>query len=193
MKKLNTYLLLLSIIFVSFIDASAKTWYVKTGSTGTGSSWEATTNLSYALNNAVAGDEIWVSSGTHKPTTTTNRTVSFTIKEGIKVYGGFAGNETSLSQRNWYRHKTILSGDIGTINENNDNSYQVVKFIGSEETPITNNTVLDGFFIQDGYANGTTPANNGAGIYLDRASPIIKNIWIKDNFAQGQGGLFLQM
>lgn len=71
-----------------------------------GSSWEnAFTDLQSALAIAGASDQIWVAEGTYLPTTGNNlpegvddiRAVSFVINNGVKVYGGFAGDETLIS------------------------------------------------------------------------------------------------
>jgi hypothetical protein len=50
-----------------------------------------------ALAHAVSGDQIWVAMGTYTPTTGTNQSVSFLLKNGVAIYGGFAGGETALS------------------------------------------------------------------------------------------------
>src|SRR5690606_38443502 len=110
-------------------EFSPKTIYVKWNATGTneGSSWtDAYTSLQSALSAASSGDEIWVATGTYKPTTTTNRTISFTLTNDVSVYGGFAGTEAFLSQRDWETNVTTLSGDIGAAGNNTDNSYHVV-------------------------------------------------------------------
>ncbi len=83
--------------------------------------------------------------GTYKPTTTTDRSASFTLKNGVAVYGGFAGGETQLSARNWSSNVTTLSGDIGTASNTGDNSYHVV-------TGATDYATLDGFTITGGNA-----------------------------------------
>ena len=57
--------------------------------------------------------EVWVAAGTYKPTTGTDRSISFKMKNGVAVYGGFAGNENDLSDRDIAANPTILSGDIG--------------------------------------------------------------------------------
>ncbi|MDJ0901612.1 MAG: hypothetical protein QNJ55_22675 [Xenococcus sp. MO_188.B8] len=74
-----------------------------------GNSWEnAFTDLQAALEIATPNDEIWVVGGTYKPTIGTNRGISFDIPSGVAVYGGFAGGEASLEQRNWIDNVTIL-------------------------------------------------------------------------------------
>src|ERR1700693_5589942 len=74
--------------------AGAAVVYVKSDATGTinGSSWvNAFTDLQAALAAAQAGDEIWVAAGTYKPTSGTDRTISFVMTSGVGIFGGFAG------------------------------------------------------------------------------------------------------
>ena len=64
-------------------------------SSGTcGASWASPCALQYALTIAVSGDELWVKQGTYKPTTGSDRTKMFTLKSGVRLYGGFAGTES---------------------------------------------------------------------------------------------------
>ena len=80
----------------------------------TGASWnDAYTDLQDALAVAGASDQIWVAEGTYVPTSTEDRAISFVINNGVKVYGGFVGNETAVWQRDIDENKTILSGNIG--------------------------------------------------------------------------------
>lgn len=73
-----------------------------TGGTQTGANWaEAFTDLQQALAAATTGDTIWVAAGTYKPTATTDRTVSFVLKDGVALYGGFSGTETDLEDRDF--------------------------------------------------------------------------------------------
>jgi predicted outer membrane repeat protein len=160
--------------------------YVKSGSTGNGSAWNnAYGSLQSAITAAPAGDEIWVAAGTYKPTTGTDRTASFTLKNNVAIYGGFAGTETALNQRNIATNATILSGEIGVAGIA-DNSYHVVT--GSS----TNNTaILDGFTITKGNANGTTGnQGTGGGMYVNNGSPTVKNTVFVDNNATSGGGLY---
>ena len=120
--------------------------YVNAAAAGSnnGSSWaNAYTSLQTALGAANASDEIWVAAATYKPTSTTDRTISFAMKNAVGVYGGFVGTETLRSQRNPALHVTTLSGDIGTGGSSNDNTYHVV----TADATVTGSGVLDGFTI----------------------------------------------
>lgn len=177
MKKL-TFILLL---FFSFsLQINAATWHVKIDATGSndGTSWEnAFTDLQSAIAVSTFGDDIWVAQGTYKPTTTTSRSISFVIKNGTKLYGGFLGTESNLSERNHAVNITILSGNINT-GAANDNSYKVVSF-----NNVTNQTRLDGFSIMGGYAT-----SYGGGVLSTNSSPVIANCNFIGNYAAEGGG-----
>ena len=152
--------------------------HVKADATGTnnGQSWaDAYTGLQAALAAAASGDEIWVARGTYKPTSDTLRTVAFVLKEELGLYGGFAGTETELGQRNWEANATILSGDIGIAGDAVDNSYHVV--IGADLA------VLDGFTITGGNAS-----SRGGGMYNEDVSPTVTNCTFSGNTANSDGG-----
>ena len=83
------------------------------GTTHDGASWAtAYTDLQSALAAATSGKQIWVAAGTYKPSVPAGRAATFRMIDGVAMYGGFAGYESSLSQRNWQANVTILSGDI---------------------------------------------------------------------------------
>ncbi len=105
--------------------ADATVRYVKAGAEGgDGNSWAtALGDLQAAIDASSAGDEIWVAAGTYKPVKLINSSVSdsrsFIIKDGVSLYGGFAGVESSREQRAlkaggnpWdMANETILDGD----------------------------------------------------------------------------------
>jgi hypothetical protein len=144
----------------------------------------AYTDLQPALAASNSGDEIWVAAGTYKPTATTDRTVSFAMKNGVGIYGGFAGNETQRSQRDPSVNVTILSGDIGTQGFAGDNSYHVV----TTDSSVTASGVLDGFTVTAGQADGGSTNSNGGGIWINGGSVSLSQLIISANFAAGQGG-----
>ena len=92
--------------------------YVDVNAVGsnTGLSWyHADPNLYRALQKAKEWDpnQIWVASGTYKPTTEPgDYYTAFELVNGVDFYGGFAGNETTPSQRNWMLNETILDGNL---------------------------------------------------------------------------------
>ena len=82
--------------------------YVDADATGAndGTSWaDAFTALQPALEAAQTGDQIWVAAGTYTPSLESDpddpRSASFQMKNGVAIYGGFAGGETRLEQRDW--------------------------------------------------------------------------------------------
>ncbi|NIW46391.1 MAG: hypothetical protein GWN14_16395, partial [candidate division Zixibacteria bacterium] len=163
---------------------SPTTWFVDVDASagnGDGTSWgDAFTDLKDALNDADDGDEIWVAEGTYKPDDVNDdRSISFELTAGVGVYGGFVGTEEGRHQRNWAVYTTILSGDIGTTYDMNDNSYHVVKG--------ASNAILDGFWITRGNADGSSPDNSGGGMYNSQASTVM-NCFFSDNLAAVSGG-----
>lgn len=73
----------------------------------------------------------------------------FLINKQLSIYGGFEGTETDLDDRNLdlNLYPTILSGNIGDINDNTDNCYNVIHAYDSK------NTIVDGFYIEDATLN----------------------------------------
>ncbi len=159
--------------------------YVTPGGAGGGTSWADGKDLAAALSGAASGSELWVKTGTYKPTSGTDRTATFALKNGVAVYGGFAGTETSRDQRNPQTNVTTLSGDIGTPNDNSDNSYHVVTGSGT-----LNTAVLDGFTVSGGNANdgNSCPGTCGGGMFNDGGSPTLTGVTFSGNSAQDGGG-----
>lgn len=183
-----TALLLLSVLFVSVVlyGETQNILYVDDDAPGgDGSSWEkAFTDLQAALTAAGSGFEIWVAEGTYKPHSTSgNVWDTFTLVNGVAVYGGFAGGETSITQRDWESNETILSGEGGDADDNADNCYHVVTGRGTDET-----AVLDGFTIRDGYARGGS--GTGGGMYNVSGSPTVRNCTFSYNVAFSGGGMY---
>src|SRR5512141_2878126 len=59
-------------------------------------SWRDPCSLQNALATAADGDEIWVKAGVYRPADSSAQPeATFRLKDGVEVYGGFAGTETS--------------------------------------------------------------------------------------------------
>ena len=90
--------------------------YVKEGGVGTriGDSWEnAAGSIHDALRIAVLKNaKVWVAAGTYYGENLDGES-AFLMKEGVSVYGGFAGNEPptfSLADRDFTQNVTVLDG-----------------------------------------------------------------------------------
>lgn len=195
--------------------------YVKPTATGTGdgSSWDnASGDLQKMIDDLADNNvsqqagEVWVAAGTYKPQSQLisgmNYSASFRMRDGISVYGGFAGNETSKQERAkgtmpwdftnvtvleaaYYESKLAWTNSKWTVGSD---SRHVVWFAPmSGESDFTRITTLDGVTVQGGYAQGNTGLDDfktdcGGGVYMDGANTYLTNCIVKENYATADGG-----
>lgn len=165
------------------VDAAAPTG-------GNGQSWlSAYNNLQTAINDAhvlavtVSSCQVWVKSGTYKPDG--GQSGHFELKTGVSVYGGFAGTEGLLSERDWQSNAaSILSGDIGIVGDASDNVYNVIYAYYAGDGTET----LDGFTINSGNAIDPGLSFNGGGLWLYGSNYRLANLTIQGNNALYAGG-----
>jgi hypothetical protein len=197
-KSMFKGVLTLAFLIVSY-QLSALNIYVTPAGAGlkNGSSWAnaaAGADLQMIINGANAGDQVWVACGTYFTTVSTDRSISFSMRNAIAIYGSFQGNETTLSERNLSCGPcSVLSGELGTAG-NSDNSYKIIR-----NESLNNTAILDGFVISNANDN-RTPTNNGnglgGGIYNHGMNPggschpIIRNCLFTKNSASWGGGAF---
>lgn len=183
---------------------SVTIWYVDRNATGSasGRSWtDAYTNLQDALSRATYGQEIWVAKGVYYPDLGDGQidnaaSSAFHLKNGIKIYGGFAATETLRTQRNWMANVTVLSGDLegnditdangvvtDTANIVDVNARHVITSSGTD-----NSTTLDGFTVTAGKAYGDGNDKNGGGMYSLNGDLTLKNLVFSGNSAAKDGG-----
>src|SRR5699024_10191018 len=167
------------------------------GGNGSGDSWanalpELVDALQWAKTNNTDPLQIWVAKGIYLPTADSDRTKSFELVNNVAVYGGFAGIESDLEDRDWEANETILSGDLngddGTDFANNgENSHHV---IFNNNNGLNATALLDGFIIRGGNATPNIyPNNNGGGMFNDHSSPAIINCIFIGNRAVYGGGM----
>lgn len=195
--------------------------YVKPTATGTGdgSSWDnASGDLQKMIDDLADNNvsqqagEVWVAAGTYKPQSQLisgmNYSASFRMRDGISVYGGFAGNEMSKQERAkgtmpwdftnvtvleaaYYESKLAWTNSKWTVGSD---SRHVVWFAPmSGESDFTRITTLDGVTVQGGYAQGNTGLDDfktdcGGGVYMDGANAYLSNCIVRENYATGNGG-----
>jgi hypothetical protein len=189
----------------NFVTGQIK--YVKNDATGAnnGSSWaNAFTNLQTALTSTSCIDlfDIYVAKGVYKPSLNGDINASFNINGGMKLYGGFAGTEKNINERNMAllhsTNRTTLSGDLmgndtpfSFTSNRNDNSINVVKIIGPYAT-------FNGFTVRGGIQNGVLEdifgdvkisnskiIDNGAGLGLTGLNANIVECLIAGNQVYG--------
>lgn len=189
--------------------------YVKTGSPpgNTGLSWaDAFGSLQSALalaSKCSAITEIWVAAGTYSPSADefgnpnpiwNTRTVTFSLRNGLAVYGGFAGNEApdfDLSQRDFLSYRTILDGEFQNNGNPNDNAFHVISNSTVFGQGMDAVAILDGLTIRRGVANLLTsssalifPFSYGGGVFNFYANTEIRNSLIMSNTAYHGGAMF---
>ncbi len=144
--------------------------YVDSRATGdnNGSSWgHAYKNLHDALYYSGDGDTIWVAKGVYKAGYSSYTNNYINVIKNVKLIGGFRGDETYLSQRDWRSNITTLTGEISP----HYFAYNVIKLMDS--------SVVDGFRI--------IKSENSA-CYLDSSdNATIRNCIISNNFTSNYG------
>ncbi len=163
-----------------------------------GTSWaDAFNDLQDALAIVEEYDQIWVAEGIYLPDTAGgNSNATFLIGNNLHLYGGFLGTEASLLERgDPADHPTILSGDLNGDDVDDDfvmNRGDNVMTVVTMTVGVTNETLVDGFTISNGQADGgqDNQQQKGAGIY-SLGAPIINHCQFTQNYAlQSGGGLF---
>ncbi len=144
---------------------------------GDGTAWKtAFDNLHDGLAAAAGGGEVWVAEGTYDARVNGHR---FQIPSGVAVFGGFVGIESSVDQRDWVAHPTVLTDSFGDIG--------IVGVSGG-----TVDTVLDGVSIEGvGWAGETFPNVGGKGISVVSSSLTVRHCRVFNNVGGTGGGVFI--
>lgn len=182
-----TYLLLCH----HFLSAQQTIYVTENGSGAKdGKSWEsARSDLFQVLLDAHFGDRVWVGKGLYK-LSGNDRYASFVVKKGVHLYGGFAGTESSIDERDLLQNTTVLSGEIGQTSVS-DNVFHVLYGNG-----VDSSTVVDGFQITGGYGVGsilTASDDKGGGAYFvlaPNSGPQIRNCHFYRNASNFGGGIY---
>lgn len=220
--KTGYFRMLFTLLAVLLLGSAAKAqtihYVTPTGDNpATGNQWEVAgtvKSLSQALTDAVAGDQIWVL-GFEQITDPSQLYVApeggFTVKSGVKLYGGFRGTERTIDERPtlgkapYFTYRSVLSGDINcddTVDEINyvypanetreDNAKHVLSLnmVPTQQSGNNNTypTVVNGFTVIGGNAT-----DFGGGIYVYGSNAgggayQIEKCFLLNNYAELGGG-----
>lgn len=176
MKRVYNPYIFLVCIFVWLIVSPSISWakiiFVKPSGVDSndGLSWtKAKKTIQSAINISTAKDEIWVTSGTYYE--------RIVLKNDIRLFGGFLGNESTLNQRDFRVNISIIDGS---------KSGSVITIPPGAEI----STAIDGFTVRNGTGEHQGDQLYGGGIYALDASATISNNTIKGNTAETGGGLW---
>lgn len=213
------YMLLLFLGSYLGIMAQTKIYYVSPTGVGDGTSWETTTTLQTALQNAVAGDQIWVQ-GFEQITSADQLYIApadgFSLKSGVQLYGGFKGDEPNVNSRETLgkpyqmKYRSVLSGDIKrddvvdntnlifpantTRSDNATHVLNVNMVPASGNNKNTSPTIINGFSIGNGHADGS--GEKGGGIYIHGDNTgggifRIERCFLLNNYATQGGAIYV--
>ena len=187
--------LLLSLLVFS-AGAEAKTYYVTQNGGGDkgGGDWNNALDeggLRNKLKESENGDVFWVARGIYRPSGEKDLNASFVLKEGVKLYGGFKGDEASLEARDPKSNVTVLTGDLDGDDKRDgngatpkagdivgENSYTVVR-----SSKCTAAAVLDGFTVCGGIGEKGKVENHAGGMHNIESSPTITRCVFSGNKA----------
>ena len=168
--------------------------------TASGLDWANATTLQAALDNRLfPEDSLFLRAGVYTPTAknsdgnavTRPRNATYTLPDGIKIYGGFAGTETEAAGREMSllhtTNATIIEGDIGR-EESNIGNVKRLLYLAAEGT-----ATLDGLTVARAFNDGGDGAADGAGLHAESGSRVtLRNCRFIGNRGRDGGGVFVK-
>lgn len=148
--------------------------------------------------------------------TVPDQAVGFSVKSGVQLYGGFKGDETSINDRETLgkpyqmKYRSVLSGDLKNDDEvdntnlifpantlRSDNATHVLSVDMAPSSGSNNNTyptVINGFTIAGGHADGTDEKGGGIYIYGNNTGGgnfRIERCFLFNNYATQGGAVYV--
>lgn len=137
------------------------------------------------------GGEVWVAEGVYgeerisfvHPELVRTNTGSISMRQGVRLYGGFNGDESNRDERDWESNIVTLDG---SVSRDGEAAYHVV--VGA------NFAVLDGFVVTGGHADPDfhvegDPLTMGAGLFNRYSALTIANCVFSGNETYNGGGI----
>jgi len=151
--------------------------YVRQGYAGNGSSWETATGDFQRAIDGTNVQKVFVAAGNYNVPAG-----SFRMKNNVEIYGGF---DPDNGIRTLSNVRILPTEAIDGSVLNGQNLRGVIRNTFTAADPVDNTAVLDGFTITNGQTAGNT---FGAGVLNVFASPVLRNLVIKNNKLAAGGG-----
>ena len=199
-RKMAFTMLAVCLAFVSPADARVYRVNGSAAASGDGGSWSAPLDeagFAAALSGAASGDEFWIAKGVYRPAipasadavSTVEQGKSFTLGDGVALYGGFVGSETAREQRDPDKHCVVLTGDLGLDDVRDARgvtlSADVIR--GTNSKSVLKGAKVKGVRL-DGIAVSGGDQGVGAGLSLGRSDVVIQSCLFQGNRAVTFGG-----
>lgn len=184
-------------------EADFRRFAAGSGCATDGTSWTTAYRwLTCAIAEVPGGAEVWIARGLYIPGILTDHT--FQLRNNVDFYGGFAGNETSLDQRQPFAAPsnpiidpalyTVLSGDVQgdddptSFANYGENNHHVLTGTG-----VATLTRVDGLVVTGGNAQSIDPEwANGGGLLNYGGRLALSNVAFVANMASLGGGVILR-
>lgn len=173
MKKL-TFISAFALFFTCFINIKAQdVVYVAPGGTGSGASWsDPMGNIASAIETAGTTKAVWVKVGEYNVT-------EEIVVHGTKVYGGFAGTETAITDREltitdepWsFAYPSVVKGN---------GSIRVFRATHAA-------SLIDGFTVENGGATSSYISGMGGGAMI-AGNSTVQNCIVRNNKSNNNYG-----
>jgi cysteine-rich repeat protein len=130
------------------------------------------------------GCQVWVAAGRY-PIFQHTQGDTVRLRSGVAVYGGFAGTEATLAERDVVANETVLDGEGDP-----PDALRVFHVLTAED--VTDATV-DGFTVTHGRADGYPESfdSAGGGALVDSSAITLQRITFVENTAEKGGALFV--
>lgn len=181
------------LVLSSLVTAACDEVYYVDGVNGDdakdGKSWaNAFKTIQKGVNEAEDCNEVWIKEGTY--TLSSQIDVPYTVR----IYGGFAGTETQVSQRDRCNNETIIDGD-GEVRCLNVTAAATIDSVTLVDGDVDGNGKMiycsANALIQDCVIGGNSDTTDcGGGVYIDDCSPKVDRCVFKSCEADYGGGIY---